>query len=509
MKRTARILLLAWLALLPAARPSFAQTLSIDDVSQPEGNIGTSAFLFTVSLDAPRGYTISVSFHTSDGFAVAGTDYLSAAGTVVFLPGETAKPVVVQAIGDTDFEGPDTFLVHLSNPDSGTIADGEGKGTLMNDDVQVFIQDRFQSEGNSGVTDFMFDLSLTGLYELPVRVDYRTVDGGATSPTDYIYQSGTVTFKPGEARKLITIQVESDQVLELDEAFRVVLSHPVNAAIAIPEAIGTILNDDQVPFVSIGDVVMAEGTGEDSYFRFPVSLSVPSPAWITVDAFPVEGTATAGVDFAAYPLQVEFYPGEVMRHVEVQVAADAEDECDETFHVLLVNPVGATIADGQAVATIQTDDFLACANLDGDCFHDPACGGADCDDLDPTIHPGAWEINESQENQCPGDYGFGAVDEVSGPTGFWNPTDPAEYSWPEQLFATRYLVVRSTDPTFASACHQFPATGNIVVSDITTLRPGRPLFYLVRSLRPNPGSWGQRGDGVERVVNCPPPETSH
>ena len=59
MRRAIPTLLLSWLALIPAAGP-FAQTLSIDDVTQPEGNVGTTDFVFTVTLDAVQAFTVSV-----------------------------------------------------------------------------------------------------------------------------------------------------------------------------------------------------------------------------------------------------------------------------------------------------------------------------------------------------------------------------------------------------------------------------------------------------------------
>ncbi len=52
-----------------------------------------------------------------------------------------------------------------------------------------------------------------------VTVDYRTVDGSATAGADYITQSGTLTFAPGETRKSVTINILDDNLPESNETF--------------------------------------------------------------------------------------------------------------------------------------------------------------------------------------------------------------------------------------------------------------------------------------------------
>jgi hypothetical protein len=108
---------------------------SINDVSKLEGNAGLTPFGFTVSLDAPAcGSSLTVNYTTSlTGTAVA-NDLNAAAGSVVFAEGESAKPVVVNVVGDTNVEPDETFFVNITSTDAG-IADGQGKGTILNDDT--------------------------------------------------------------------------------------------------------------------------------------------------------------------------------------------------------------------------------------------------------------------------------------------------------------------------------------------------------------------------------------
>ena len=109
--------------------------ISIGDASVVEGDSGTVSAVFTVSLSAPSGEIVTVHYATADGSATAGSDYVSAAGTVTFPAGTTSQPVSVSVIGDFAFEPNETFAVNLSGAANGRIADGQGVGTIIDDDL--------------------------------------------------------------------------------------------------------------------------------------------------------------------------------------------------------------------------------------------------------------------------------------------------------------------------------------------------------------------------------------
>lgn len=109
-------------------------SLSIDDVTVTEGNSGTTNAVFTVSLSEAAGRQVTVDYTTADGTATAGSDYQSTSGTLTFDAGETSKTVTVVVLGDTATESNETFYVNLTNPANATIADGQGVGTIRDDD---------------------------------------------------------------------------------------------------------------------------------------------------------------------------------------------------------------------------------------------------------------------------------------------------------------------------------------------------------------------------------------
>jgi hypothetical protein len=110
-------------------------TISIGAATVTEVNAGTRDAVFTVSLSAVSGSTVTVDFTTANGSAVAPSDYLSVSGTLTFAPGEVSKQITVQTVGDVVVEANETFSVNLSNPTNATIAGaGYGLGTITNND---------------------------------------------------------------------------------------------------------------------------------------------------------------------------------------------------------------------------------------------------------------------------------------------------------------------------------------------------------------------------------------
>lgn len=337
--------------------------LTIDDVALDEGNSGTTVFRFTLTLSNPSSETITVDAATSDGTAtLSDADYQERpASPVTFNPGEVSKTVDINVNGDLKFETDETFHVDLSNPVNASILDGVGDGTIRNDDrlPYISIDDVSHMEGNSGLTPFDFTVRLSTSSVLPVTVQFLTKDGSARmDDNDYGGTSGVVTFAPGETTQTISISVIGDILNEADETFSVALSQPVNSALFDSIGVGTILNDDPMPCLTIDDIQDVEGNGGMTAMNFHVSLSAPSGQVVQVDFASEDGTAIAGSDYIPNNGILIFYPGDLSKLVSVLSVGDYAKEPDETFFVDLTNPIHATICDGRGVATIINDDSI-------------------------------------------------------------------------------------------------------------------------------------------------------
>lgn len=108
--------------------------IGINNVELPEGNAGTTPFVFNVELSEPSPDPVTVNFSTRDGNALAGSDYVATSGTVTFAPGEVNKPITVLVNGDTTQEDIEVFFVDLSSASGATIGDPEGLGRIFDDD---------------------------------------------------------------------------------------------------------------------------------------------------------------------------------------------------------------------------------------------------------------------------------------------------------------------------------------------------------------------------------------
>jgi len=223
--------------------------ITIDDVTQAEGNAGSSTFDFTVSLDASAD--VSVQVDTADGTATtADNDYNSIVGQVINFTsgGATSQTVSVTVNGDTTVEGDETFTVNLSNATGGVITDGTGDGIISNDDAaNISIDDVTLSEGDAGTTAYDFTVSIDQSVNASVQVD--TADGTATT-ADNDYQAvvgQVVNFTAGGATtQTVTVLVNGDVTIEGNETFNVNLSNVSGAQIADNQGVGTINNDDSV-----------------------------------------------------------------------------------------------------------------------------------------------------------------------------------------------------------------------------------------------------------------------
>ncbi|HEX6712672.1 MAG TPA: Calx-beta domain-containing protein [Thermoleophilaceae bacterium] len=109
------------------------------------------------------------------------------------------------------------------------------------------------------------------------------------------------------------------------------------------------------PKLSVADATVSEGDSGTSSLAFTVKLNNPSPDGVTVVYATTDGTATGG-DYQPVADVLKISPGETTKTVVVPVVGDTAVEPDETLTLKLLQPSGATLADGTATGTIQNDD---------------------------------------------------------------------------------------------------------------------------------------------------------
>jgi parallel beta-helix repeat protein len=323
-----------------ALQVAAAPALSINDVTVTEGNTGTVAATFTVTLSPTSSGPVTVNWATANGTATQPSDYLQGSGALTFNAGESTKTVTVQVNGDTTSEPNETFFVNLSGASGASISDAQGQGTITNDDAVPML------------TCPTAPVPPGGTYT-------ATVNGGST-PKDWVAQ-----YAPG-----------SPNSPWLGQFKYVPLPRPQMVSMTAPGTGGTyelreFANDGFTPIgsctfqvasppaLSINDVTVTEGNTGTVNANFTVTLSPASTGTVTVNWATADGTATQPSDYTAASGSLSFAAGETSKTVTVAVKGDTTAEPNETFFVGLSAAVGATLSVAQGQGTITNDDGAA------------------------------------------------------------------------------------------------------------------------------------------------------
>jgi hypothetical protein len=343
------------------------------------GSFGT-ATNFTVGI-SPRSVTVgdfngdgksdlAVANYASNNVSVLlGTGTGSFGTATNFSVGN--RPLSL-TVGDFNSDGKsDLAVANLYSSNVSVLLNADPTATVTITDVSqpaisLSINDVTVTEGNSGTTNAVFTVSLSSAASTVVSVDYATANGTATAGTDYTaIPPTTLTFNPGETSKTITVPVNGDNQVELNETFFLNLSNlqanGSNVTLADNQGQGTINNDDSAS-IAITDVTITEGNSGTTNAVFTVTLSNAVDTAVTVNYATADGTATTTDNdytaIAATPLI--FNAGETSKTITVAVNGDTKVESNETFFVnlsnLQTNGRNVTLADNQGQGTILNDD---------------------------------------------------------------------------------------------------------------------------------------------------------
>ena len=351
-------LTLAGGAAYEAGEPSRAAVVVRDD-DPPEASVGAATAVaeggelaFPVRLSRPVDAAVTVDYVLA-GTATAGEDYEGpAAGSVTFARGETEKTILVATLDDERDEPDETVEVSLSDGDAHDLGASRATGVILDDDDPPEASVGAAAAVAEG-GELAFPVRLSRPVGAAVTVDY-VLAGTATAGEDYEGPAaGSVTFTPGETKKTIVVATLDDDLDESDETVEVTLAAGEAHDLGASRASGVILDDDEPPEASVGD---AEAVAEGGALSFPVRLSHPSGAAVTVE-YVLAGTATAGEDYEGPAAgSMTFAPGETEKMIVVATLDDDLDESDETVEVTLAAGEAHDLGASRASGVILDDD---------------------------------------------------------------------------------------------------------------------------------------------------------
>ena len=328
---------------------------SVADASAPEGG----RLAFAVTLVPASLETVTVAYATSDESAIAGTDYARAAGRLTFAPGQTRAVAEVAVHEDRIDEGDETLTFTLSAPSEAEIAKAQATGRIVDASaLMASFEDVPEQHGGSNVFGFRL------VFSEPVFDGSEPFDKNQAIQDALQVSGGTVSGRrrvdPGAFDQWIfwiRPSGHGDVTLSLPAT-----TGGCSAAGAICTPDGEALSNTPSATIrgpaglSVADAEVQEGPG--AALAFAVTLSRTSSAAVTVDYATADGSATAGLDYAATSGRLTFAAGETAKTVIVPVLDDTIDEGSETLTVTLSNVSGAYLADATATGTIRNSDLM-------------------------------------------------------------------------------------------------------------------------------------------------------
>jgi poly(3-hydroxybutyrate) depolymerase len=422
----------------------------------------------TVLIGVVRGddanIPITVDFGTSDLTATNGVDYIGFTNNLSFAPTERLKFVPVTILNDSVKEVANkSFRVTLSDPV------GVSLGTTKTATVTIVDNDQgFQFEVANYYVAEDAGVALIGVLRgtddtnSTVTVGLATADNSATKGLDYIGLTNTLSFAPGERRKVVPVPILNDGIKEGLENFKLTLSNPTGGAVLGAPTTTTVYIRDNDPGVGFEAASYTTAWGQAADFAVTVLRGNDAALGpIAVDYATSDLTATNGLDYQAVSGTLTFRENETVKNLTIPIL---RGRSGKNFRVTLSNPTSGV--------TLGTDTTTVSINGDYAKVAPPF-------DTTLTIRR-EWGVNVLTWA------GGGQLQRADKPIGPWQTLTTATNPWSVQspVQTTFYRVTR-------------PRPVNLYVPPSYDGQTNLPLVILLHML-------GQTGDGQESYMKFRP-----
>jgi hypothetical protein len=315
----------------------------------------------TVTLSGSAAGTVTVPYSTSDGTAIAGTDYMAASGTLTLAAGQISQNFSVAIIDTKTVGGSKTVNLALGAP-TGATAGSPSTATLtiMEDDlppptVQFSLSYSSVSE-SAGQANIAATLSAatTGT----VTVPYSTSDGTAVAGTDYSAASGTLTFTAGQTSQNFSVPIIDTKTAGGSKTVNLALGAPTGATLGVQSTATLTIMEDDPPPPTVQFAFAAYAASESAgQANIAVTLSTATTGTVTVPYSTSDGTAVAGTDYMVATGTLTFAAGQTSQNFSVSILDTKTVGGSKTLNLALGAPTGATAGSpSTAMLTIMDDD---------------------------------------------------------------------------------------------------------------------------------------------------------
>jgi len=230
----------------------------------------SSTATYTVTVSPTSTESVIFGYKTVNGTAIGAQDFTSASTTaIVGTGGDAATTITVAITNDTLDESNESFSVVLTSAVGGSFDPRAVQTRIIDNDAAVTVTLASSTasivEGDSGTATISVPVTLSAAAGRDVTLSYATSDGTASSSSDYVAASGTLTIAAGDTSAQISVVINGDTDAETNETFSINISNafaPKTAtdtiAIIASTTVVTITDDDTVTTVTV-DVPISLG----------------------------------------------------------------------------------------------------------------------------------------------------------------------------------------------------------------------------------------------------------
>jgi len=333
---------------------------------------GAGAITVTVNRVGGSNGAVSVAYATSNGSAVAGTDFTAATGILQWGDADaTSKTFSVAISNATPFSGSKAFTVALSNPMSGVaLGSPSSAGVTITGDASAATGSLQLSASSYVISQTAGSLNVTvdrtGSSNGIVSVTYATANGTALAGTDYTAASGNLQWMSGDtAPKTFAVALNKANLFSGSKTFRVVLSNP--------SAQATLSNPGSATVTVSGAGSAAIGSVQLSASGYTVGQNAGSLV-VTVDRVggsagaigvayaTTSNTAVAGTDFTGASGTLQWADGDTApKTFSIAISNATPFAGNKSFTVSLSNPTGGGAVSSPSTSTVTINGGAAAA----------------------------------------------------------------------------------------------------------------------------------------------------
>ncbi len=342
--------------------PHAATVTIMEDDTFPTVQFSSSAYsipesggavMVDVTLSKAPIVTATVAYQTSDGTALANSDYTPMSGTLIFPPSLlTPQTLLLPILDDAIFEPTESFNLNLLTATDAIIASPDVAAITIIDEDDLWVQ---FNNSTYTVTENAGSLTIVALLNKP-STHAVTVQSNILLPYATMPITSTLTFLAGQTAFTMTIPITDNLIPEPNKTFLVTLSNPLSATLGLTHSTSVTILDDDMPTVQFANsnYTIYENTGT---VTLTVILSKAVNANVTVSYNKINDTAN-GSDYDTASGLLTFAPFQISQTLTVAIINDALIEPDETFLVALHSPINAMLgATNPTTVTIQNDDL--------------------------------------------------------------------------------------------------------------------------------------------------------